>query len=264
MISSQIGGSLSVILARIQRRSPMNVTYVGRHLQNLAAWMSISAPIPARNHMHVLIVERHFHKKVISIDTFSPIPRRSPINVQLVISSFLSDINWKDIYTNIMKKNHINAWTAKNSLLPLSLSTGIVARIIPEKDHLSVMFVERHSGKMVISDNISASIARRNHFSVMCVENNLPYNVRSPDISALTPNRVYMGVSKTLTSSQIQELLNFHLWIKCTSFDVWVRYFAWNFKGYLWNSAQNILPIHWKIRFLYNIEMLRALWFKSS
>ena len=38
----------------------------------------------------------------------------------------------------------------------------------------------------------------------------------------------------------------------------------WNFKGTLWNSTQNILPIHWKIRFLYNIEILRALRCKSS
>ena len=30
------------------------------------------------------------------------------------------------------------------------------------------------------------------------------------------------------------------------------------------NSTQNILPIHWKIWFLYNIEILRALRFKSS
>ena len=26
----------------------------------------------------------------------------------------------------------------------------------------------------------------------------------------------------------------------------------------LWNSTQNILPVHWKIWFLYNIEILRA------
>ena len=38
----------------------------------------------------------------------------------------------------------------------------------------------------------------------------------------------------------------------------------WNFKGTLWNSTQNILLIHWKIRFLYNIGILRALRFKSS
>ena len=54
------------------------------------------------------------------------------------------------------------------------------------------------------------------------------------------------------------------MWIKSTSFNVWVRYFVWNFKGTFWNSTQNILPIHWKIWFLYNIEILRALRFKSS
>ena len=72
------------------------------------------------------------------------------------------------------------------------------------------------------------------------------------------------GVSKTLMSSKILELLNFHLWIKSTSFNVWVRYVVGNFKSALWNSTQNILPIHWKIWFLYNIEILRALRFKSS
>ena len=43
-----------------------------------------------------------------------------------------------------------------------------------------------------------------------------------------------------------------------------VRYFVWNFKGYLRNSTQNILPIHWKIRFLYSAGILRTLKFKSS
>ena len=38
----------------------------------------------------------------------------------------------------------------------------------------------------------------------------------------------------------------------------------WNYKGTLWNSTQNILPIHWKIGFLHNIEILSALRFKSS
>ena len=38
----------------------------------------------------------------------------------------------------------------------------------------------------------------------------------------------------------------------------------WNFKGDLWNSTQIILPMHWKMQFLYNIEILRALGFKSS
>ena len=38
----------------------------------------------------------------------------------------------------------------------------------------------------------------------------------------------------------------------------------WNFKGILWNSTQNILPIHWKIWFLHNTEFLRARRCKSS
>ena len=38
----------------------------------------------------------------------------------------------------------------------------------------------------------------------------------------------------------------------------------WNFKDTLWNAAQNILPIHWKMMILYNVEHLRDLRFKSS
>ena len=34
--------------------------------------------------------------------------------------------------------------------------------------------------------------------------------------------------------------------------------------NYIWNSTQNILPIHWKIWFLYNVEYLRAHRFMSS
>ena len=63
---------------------------------------------------------------------------------------------------------------------------------------------------------------------------------------------------KTQLSSQIEKLL------KYTSFNVWARYFVWNFKGYLWNSTQNILPIHWKIQLVHNVEILRACRFKSS
>ena len=54
------------------------------------------------------------------------------------------------------------------------------------------------------------------------------------------------------------------MWITSTSFNVWVRYVVWNFKGTLWNSTQNILLIHWNIWLLYSIEILRALRFKSS
>ena len=35
-------------------------------------------------------------------------------------------------------------------------------------------------------------------------------------------------------------------------------------EGTLWTSTQNTLPIHWKIQFLYKVEILRALRFKSS
>ena len=38
----------------------------------------------------------------------------------------------------------------------------------------------------------------------------------------------------------------------------------WNFKGALWNSTQNISPIHWKIQFLYCVEILSALGLKTS
>ena len=55
--------------------------------------------------------------------------------------------------------------------------------------------------------------------------------------------------------------LKFHLWIKSTSRNIWARYFVWNFKGDLWNSTQNILPIHWKILFLFKVGIWRALKF---
>ena len=72
------------------------------------------------------------------------------------------------------------------------------------------------------------------------------------------------GISKTLTSLWIWELLNLHFSTIYTSFNVCVRCFVWNFKGYLWNSTQNILRIHWKIWFLCNVEILRVLRFASS
>ena len=31
----------------------------------------------------------------------------------------------------------------------------------------------------------------------------------------------------------------------------------WSFKAYLWNSMQEFLPIHWKIQFLYNVEIFK-------
>ena len=46
--------------------------------------------------------------------------------------------------------------------------------------------------------------------------------------------------------------------MKIISFNVWVRYFVWNFKGYLWNSTQNFSTIHWKMWILFPSENLRA------
>ena len=42
------------------------------------------------------------------------------------------------------------------------------------------------------------------------------------------------------------------------------KIFCVEFQRGLWNSTQNILPIHWKMQLLYNVEILRALGFKSS
>ena len=53
-------------------------------------------------------------------------------------------------------------------------------------------------------------------------------------------------------------------WIYNTSFNVLAKYFVWNFKGFLRNCTLNILPIHWKIWFLYSVGSLRAFRFKSS
>ena len=38
----------------------------------------------------------------------------------------------------------------------------------------------------------------------------------------------------------------------------------WNIKGYHRNSTHNIFPIHWRIRFIYNVVNWGALWFTRS
>ena len=76
------------------------------------------------------------------------------------------------------------------------------------------------------------------------------------------------------TNTQVQgghfkntyELVNlgaheFGLINKLHIFQSMVRYFVWNFKGDLWNSTLNILPIHWKRPFLFSNENVRALRF---
>ena len=68
----------------------------------------------------------------------------------------------------------------------------------------------------------------------------------------------FWDVSKTLTSSSIWELVNLHFSTNYTYFSVWVRYFVWTFKVYLWNytHTKNILPIHWEIWFIWKVENL--------
>ena len=41
-------------------------------------------------------------------------------------------------------------------------------------------------------------------------------------------------------------------------------YIEWNFKSTIWNYTQNILPVQWKIWFLYNIWIWRALRFMGA
>ena len=35
--------------------------------------------------------------------------------------------------------------------------------------------------------------------------------------------------------------------------------FVLNFKGTIWNSFENILSVHWKMQFWYNVAILKAL-----
>ena len=46
--------------------------------------------------------------------------------------------------------------------------------------------------------------------------------------------------------------------MKIFFFNVWVRYFVWNFEGNLWNSTHNILPLHGKMCSLLINENLRT------
>ena len=49
------------------------------------------------------------------------------------------------------------------------------------------------------------------------------------------------------------------MWITSTSFNVWVRYFVWNFKGYLWNSTQISYPYIDRYDFYTTLKFLELL-----
>ena len=48
-----------------------------------------------------------------------------------------------------------------------------------------------------------------------------------------------------------------YILVNYTSFNIWARYFVWN-------STQNMLPIHWKFRFLCYVENLQVIGSMSS
>ena len=103
------------------------------------------------------------------------------------------------------------------------------------------------------------------HVTMMTSSNGNIFNVAGPLCGEFTVHW-FVPTQKPVTRSfdiffDIQELLHFHVTLKCTS---WVKYFMWNFKGYLWNCTQNMFPIHWDIRFWYSIEILRALGYQIS
>ena len=89
------------------------------------------------------------------------------------------------------------------------------------------------------------------------IDQKLPLTTASTRFSKLLVRD--LDVEFCVTGALIQE----SLWaLKSKGF--WNFTWMWNFKGYLWNSTQNIVPIHWKIRILYSIEILIAFRFRSS
>ena len=105
-----------------------------------------------------------------------------------------------------------------------------------------------------------------NNFHIACWDRLMNINDMTCKYTIVVwPNNLGAGgVYKMCMSSLIQELLKFQCCIKIISFNVWVRYFVWNFKGYLWNSTQNILPRHWKMWIFSASESLWDLRFNSS
>ena len=72
-----------------------------------------------------------------------------------------------------------------------------------------------------------------------------PFNILYASASWVIP--ASRGHLKHVYKLEIWDRLNFKYLVKIASFNVLIRYFVWNFKGSLWNSTQNILPMHWKM-----------------
>ena len=60
--------------------------------------------------------------------------------------------------------------------------------------------------------------------------------------------------SKQNCELEFQKLMNSYFSIDYMFFNVWVRCLDRNFKECLWNYTRNVLPIHRKMWFLYNVE----------
>ena len=62
-------------------------------------------------------------------------------------------------------------------------------------------------------------------------------------------------------------IFRFWHWIKIISFNIWARYFEGNFKDTLWNSTQNISPIHWEMCILLRVQnsiLFMYKWYEKS
>ena len=68
------------------------------------------------------------------------------------------------------------------------------------------------------------------------------------------------GVSKKIKSEGIR----FSTVNKINIFQCMGKILCVELQGNIWNSTQNILPLHWKMRFLYKVEISRDLTFKNS
>ena len=76
-------------------------------------------------------------------------------------------------------------------------------------------------------------------------------------VQVLVPGGLFKNTYELLNLSALKYLPVNKIYI----FHCIGKIFCVEFQRYLWNSTQNILPIHWKIWFVCNIEILKALRF---
>ena len=126
------------------------------------------------------------------------------------------------------------------------------------KRHRKILTLSRQKRSAALYTIVILSFRKNIHIKVLF------FSIYVGSYNTLRPSDDYIRQWTGGRFKEAYELLNFQCCMKCISFNVWARYFVWNFKGYLWNSTQNILPIHWKMWILFTSKNLRALRFKSS